>query len=78
MLGFSRPAPRRVGFVVRRAHLLVHHDLGDTRPVAQIEEDQATMVAPPVHPAHQNDVLPRVFRAKLATHLRSLQTAQKV
>jgi hypothetical protein len=36
------------------------------------------MVAPPVHPAHQNDVLPRVFRAKLATHLRSLQTAQKV
>jgi hypothetical protein len=63
---------------MRRAHLLVDHHLRDARPVAQIEKDEAAMVAPPVYPAHQDYVLPRVLRAKLTTHLRPLQTTQKV
>ena len=67
-----------VGLVMRRADLLVDDHLGHAGPVAQIEKDQPAMVAPPVHPAHQNDVLPRMFRAKLSTHLRPLQTTQKV
>ena len=31
---------------------------------AQVEKNQPAVVAPPVHPAHQNDVLPRMFRAE--------------
>jgi hypothetical protein len=68
----------RVGLVVRCAHLLVDHHLGDPSAVAQVEKDQTAVVAPPVHPAHQDHILPRVFHAKLPTHLRPLQTTQKV
>ena len=94
MLGFSRPAPRRrtCAFdrddVLRAARrrpwrgaapsLLVDDDLGDAGAVAQIEEDEAAVVAPAVDPAHQDDVLPCVFCAKVSAHLRPLQTAQKV
>ena len=44
--------------------LLVEHDLRDSRAVAQIDKDQLAQVAPPVHPAHQHDVLVRVRAAR--------------
>ena len=63
---------RGVGLVVRGADLLVDDDLRDAGAVAQVEEDEVAVVAAAVDPAHQNHVLPRVFRAKLATHAASV------
>jgi hypothetical protein len=60
---------------VGRAALLVEDDLRDAGAVAQVEKDEVAVVAPPVDPAHQDHVLPRVLGAKLSTHLRPLQTA---
>ena len=36
--------------------------------------DQIAMIAAPVHPAHQDHGLPILLCAKLATHMRPLQT----
>jgi hypothetical protein len=62
----------------RAALFLIQHHLGNARPVAHIQKDQVAMVAPPVHPTHQHNILPRPLRAKLPTHLRPLQTTKKV
>ena len=64
-----------VGFGVGGRDLLVNDDLRDAGAVAQIEEDEAAVVAAAVDPAHQNDILPRVFGAKLSTHPGALQSA---
>jgi hypothetical protein len=55
--------------------LLVDDDLGDAGAVAQIEEDEATVVAAAVDPAHEDDILARVLGAKLSTHPGALQSA---
>ena len=65
---------RGVGFGVGGGDLLVDDDLGDSGAVAQVEEDEAAMVAAAVDPAHENDVLPRVLGAKLSTHSGALQS----
>ncbi len=64
---------RGVGFGVGGFDLLVDHDLRDAGAVAQIEEDEAAVVAAAVDPAHENDILPRVLGAKLSTHPGALQ-----
>ena len=55
--------------------LLVDDHLGDAGAVAQIEEDEPAVVAAAVDPAHENDILARVFGAKLSTHPGALQSA---
>ena len=68
-----------VGLVVRAGQtFFVDDDLGDAGAVAEVEEDEAAVVAAAVDPAHEDDVLPRVFGAEFATHVRALQAAQKV
>jgi hypothetical protein len=66
---------RGVGFGVGGCDLLVDHDLGDAGAIAQIEEDETAVVAAAVDPAHENDILARVFGAKLSTHPGALQSA---
>ena len=66
---------RGVGFGVGGFDLLVDDDLRDAGAVAQIEEDEAAVVAAAVDPAHENDILPRVLGAKLSTHPGALQSA---
>jgi hypothetical protein len=44
---------------------LVDHDLRDAVAVAQVEEDQRSVVAPPVDPAGQAARLPASDRAQL-------------
>ena len=48
------------------AQLFIENDLRDSAAVAQIDEDEIAKVAPPVHPAHQHDVLVGVGRAQVA------------
>ncbi len=58
--------------------LLVEHDLRDSGAVAQINKNQLPQIAPPVHPAHQHDVLLRVRRAQLAAIFCPLQISECV
>src|SRR5690606_10637879 len=44
----------------------VAHDLRQTFAVAQIDEDDAAVVAATMHPAKQSDSLPEVIAANLA------------
>ena len=67
--------PRGVGLGVGGCDLLIDDHLRDAGAVAQVEEDEAAVVAAAVDPAHQHDVLPRVFGAKLSTHPGPLQSA---
>jgi hypothetical protein len=53
-------------------HFFVEHDLRNPRPVAHVEKDQVAMVAPPVHPAHQDDVLASLFDTEIAAAIRPL------
>jgi len=41
----------------------IEHDLQQAFAVAQVDEDDSAMVAPPVHPARQSDGLPGVGAA---------------
>ena len=74
---------------VLRAHLLgaaVHsgsdvlmkYDLGDAIAVAQIDEDDASMIAPAVHPAHQDHGLAFIGGAQRSAVMRAAQVAQKI
>jgi hypothetical protein len=55
-------------------YLFIEHHLRNPRPVAHVKEDEIAMIAPPVHPAHQDNVLTIVLDAELATLVCSLQT----
>ena len=77
-LGFSFPAGRRrTGPSTRTQYsvqpggdrLLVHDDLDDARTVAQIEEGDPAVVAPPCHPAREHDGAVGVFGAQVAGRL---------
>jgi hypothetical protein len=59
----------------RAADLFVKHYLRNAAPVANVQKDKVAMVAPPVHPAHQNHVLSGLLGPEISTHMRSLQTA---
>ena len=48
--------------------LLVEHDLHDPVAVAQVDKDQAAVVAPAVDPARQRDRLAHVFLPQRAAH----------
>jgi hypothetical protein len=48
---------------------LVDDDLGDAVPIAQVEEDQLAMVAPPVDPARQTRIGARIRRPELAARV---------
>ena len=50
----------------------VDDHLGDPVPVPEVEEDQAALVAPAVHPAGQSDLAPGVGRAQLAARVRAV------
>src|SRR5438445_12893940 len=52
----------------------LHH----ARPVAQVEEDDATEVAPAMHPAAEFDHLPPVLEPQLAAPMRALGGATDV
>jgi hypothetical protein len=46
--------------------------------VTQVEEDQITKVAADIHPAGQENGLPRVLLAKFAAIVRSLSITEKI
>src|SRR4029077_1497156 len=56
-----------------RCVIPVDHDLGDAMPIAEVEEDQAALIAPPVDPARQSHGLPGVARAELAAGVRPVR-----
>jgi hypothetical protein len=64
-----------VGLGVGGADFFVEDDLRDAGAVADVEEDEVAVVAPAIDPAHEDDVLPRVFCAELSTHVGALQGA---
>jgi hypothetical protein len=55
----------RRAFVRLRGHVRVGDHLNDATPIAQIDEDQTTVIPPPVHPTGDEDLLTDVFLAKL-------------
>ena len=59
-------------------HILVEDHLGDAFTVAQIDENDAAMVAAPVDPAHQEHVLAGVGGAQLAAGVGAAKLAQKI
>jgi hypothetical protein len=56
--------------------LFIEHNLRQASAIAQINKNQVAKVAPPVDPAHQNDVFIRVSGAKIAAVVRSLQCSE--
>ena len=56
-----------------RIILRIEHDLGDPIAVSQIDEDELAVIAPAIHPAHQQDILFFVFGRQFAACVRSLQ-----
>jgi hypothetical protein len=55
--------------------LLIEHDLGNARAVAEIEKNEVAVVAAPVNPAHQNHLLPGAGGAQVAAKMRSFKIA---
>jgi hypothetical protein len=51
---------------------LVEHNLRNPRPVAHVEKDQVAVIAPPVHPAHQNYAPSGLFDTEIAAAVRPL------
>ena len=49
-----------------RASARVHHELHDARAVAQVDEDEAAVVAPAADPARERQLAARVLGARLA------------
>ena len=62
-----------VGFDV-----LVEDHLGHAVAVAQVDEDHSAQVAPPVHPAHDDDALARVGGPQFAAGMRAPKVAEKI
>ena len=60
-----RPHLLALGVALGREFLVEHH-LGNAAAVAQVEEDQVAVVAPPVHPAHHHHGLAGVGGAQFA------------
>jgi hypothetical protein len=56
----------------------VADDLCPAGVVTQVEEDQITKVAADIHPAGQENGLPRVLLAKFAAIVRSLSITEKI
>jgi len=61
-----------------RGDIRVEDDLDDALAVAQINEDDAAVVAASVHPPHQDHVLPRVGGPEVAAVVRSLDFRDEV
>ena len=51
----------------RRA-LRIDHELCDARVVAEVDEDEAAVVAPARHPPGERQLAPDVRRSRLAAH----------
>ncbi len=43
----------------------VHHELHDARAVAQVDEHEPAVIAPPADPARERQLASRVLRARL-------------
>jgi hypothetical protein len=56
--------------------LRVENDLGDSMTIAQIDENKAAVIAPTLHPAHQDHRLPEVVRIQNVTIVTPLPIAQ--
>jgi hypothetical protein len=54
-------------------HVGVEDDLGHAVAVTQIDEDEAAVIAPALHPSEEDDLLADVGRAQLATAVGALQ-----
>jgi len=54
------------------------HDLGQAVAVAQVDEDEAAVVAAVLHPAHEADFLPQLLRSELHAGVRPAPGAQGV
>ncbi len=65
------PDPTRGGVRVGRVGP-VDDDLGDPVPIADVEEDQATLIAPAVHPAGDASLAARVGCPQLAARTRAV------
>ena len=61
-----------------RIDIFVEDRLGEAFAVAQVDEDHAAVIAPPVDPAHQEDLLARVGGAQLAAGMGAAKVAQKI
>jgi hypothetical protein len=71
--------PQFLGLCMRLGMLLLVEDnLGDSRAVAQVDEDQLAQVAPFVDPAHQDHVLICVPRAQFSAILSPFQIPQSI
>ena len=49
----------------RRRALRIHHELHDARAIAQVDEDEAAVVAPTSDPARQRQLAAGVLGARL-------------
>ena len=56
--------------------LLVEDNLRQARAVAQVNENQIAKVAPPMDPAHQDDVFVGIGGAKIAAVVCALQCSE--
>jgi hypothetical protein len=61
--------------VAHRHKFFVQNDLADAGSVAQVQKYQIAVVAPPVHPAHQDYVLSGVSGTQRTAKLRPFQIA---
>jgi hypothetical protein len=53
---------------------MIEHDLRDTGAVAEIEKDEAAVVAAAVDPAHEDYLFAGVGGAELAAKMRSFES----
>ena len=53
--------------------VFIDDHLGDAIPVSQVEEDQMTVVAPPVDPSREPGARPGVGGAKLPARVRAIR-----
>jgi hypothetical protein len=56
--------------------LFVEDNLRQSRAIAQINKNQVAEIAPPVNPAHQDDLFAVIASAKIAAVMRSLQCSE--
>ena len=61
--------------VNRRIDLFVENRLRQAFPVAQVDENDGAVIAPPVDPSHQEDLLARVGGAQLAAAMSTAKLA---
>ena len=65
-------------FVRFGMHLVVEHDLRQTRAVAQVNEDQLAQIAAAMDPAHQDHLFFSVRRAQVAAVVGAFQIAESI